>query len=96
MLLVSQKDAIHKAWLYRLLSAICDNKFLVSQLRFKGGTCAAMQGFLDRFSVDLDFDYIGLEKKIPELRIVLEKILNKNSILKKHQAQEEWQFLKFL
>ena len=56
MILPHKKDAIHKAWLYRLLSAIYDNPVLAEQLYFKGGTCAAMLGWLDRFSVDLDFD----------------------------------------
>jgi len=56
MILPHKKDAIHKAWLYRLLSAIYDNRALAEQLYFKGGTCAAMLGWLDRFSVDLDFD----------------------------------------
>ncbi|MEK7164235.1 MAG: nucleotidyl transferase AbiEii/AbiGii toxin family protein, partial [Patescibacteria group bacterium] len=35
---------------------IADNAFLAQNLYFKGGTCAAMSGFLDRLSVDLDFD----------------------------------------
>jgi len=56
MILPHKKDAIHKAWLYRLLSAIYDNRVLAEQLYFKGGTCAAMLGWLDRFSIDLDFD----------------------------------------
>jgi predicted nucleotidyltransferase component of viral defense system len=56
MIIPKREDAIHKAWLYRLLMAIYDNRFLARHLYFKGGTCAAMLGFLDRFSVDLDFD----------------------------------------
>ena len=47
---------IHKAWLIRVLTEIADDPEMSSNLRFKGGTCAAMLGFLDRFSVDLDFD----------------------------------------
>ena len=46
----------HKAWLIRLLIEIADNPALSAALRFKGGTCAAMLGLLDRFSGDLDFD----------------------------------------
>ncbi len=49
-------DAKHKAWLMRLLSGVIDREALSTQLCFKGGTCAAMLGYLDRFSVDLDFD----------------------------------------
>jgi predicted nucleotidyltransferase component of viral defense system len=36
-----------------------DRPLLVQSLAFKGGTCAAMLGFLDRFSVDLDFDVLN-------------------------------------
>lgn len=73
MFLPKQHDAIHRAWLFRLLTAIADDSLLNSQLRFKGGTCAAMRGLLDRFSVDLDFDL--LETKImPDIRKHLEAI----------------------
>jgi len=74
MILSSPKDAIHKAWLYRVLTAISDEQELLKTLYFKGGTCAAMRGFLDRFSIDLDFDYMGGKSRLPELRKNLEKI----------------------
>ncbi len=76
MLLPSKKEAVHRAWLYRLLSAICDNSYLAAVLYFKGGTCAAMQNFLDRFSVDLDFDYVGDNKALSKTRMKLEEIFN--------------------
>lgn len=50
-------DVLHKAWLTRLLVAIADDQTLSQNLFFKGGTCAALLGFLDRFSIDLDFDF---------------------------------------
>lgn len=56
MILPKPQDALHKAQLYRLLTEILDQPFLSEHLSFKGGTCAAMLGFLDRFSIDLDFD----------------------------------------
>ena len=77
MILPDPKDAIHKAWLYRTLSLIADNTFLFSRLAFKGGTCAAMLGFLDRFSIDLDFDYFGKKYEINETRQKLEEIFKK-------------------
>ena len=52
-------DVTHKIQLLRLLTAIIDDPVLSSSLFFKGGTCAAMSGFLNRFSVDLDFDLSG-------------------------------------
>ena len=73
MITLNAQDAIHKAWLYRVLIAIVDNPKLHS-LCFKGGTCASMAGFLDRFSVDLDFDYVGEKKDLSKIRTELEKI----------------------
>lgn len=69
MMLPNPNDALHKAMLYRLLIAIVDNKELASCLYFKGGTCAAMLGWLDRFSVDLDFDLAtdGNKQKVRQL-----------------------------
>ena len=40
----------------KLLIAVVDDSILSQSICFKGGTCAAMLDFLDRFSVDLDFD----------------------------------------
>ncbi|KKQ91608.1 MAG: hypothetical protein UT58_C0018G0003 [Microgenomates group bacterium GW2011_GWC1_39_7b] len=51
-----QDNFIHKFQLLRLLSEIVDNPTLSQNIYFKGGTCAALLGYLDRFSVDLDFD----------------------------------------
>ena len=77
MILPNPKDAMHKAWLYRVLTAICDHQWVSEQLAFKGGTASAMQGYLDRFSIDLDFDYLSDPSKIPFLRQELENIFNK-------------------
>ncbi|MBU4580315.1 nucleotidyl transferase AbiEii/AbiGii toxin family protein [Patescibacteria group bacterium] len=96
MILPNSRDTIHKAWLYRLLSAIYDNKTLASSLYFKGGTCAAMLGFLDRFSVDLDFDYTGEKEKIKMLKKELENIFSELGLEIKDQSQKVPQyFLKY-
>jgi len=50
------EDIIHKSYLHRVLIEIVDQPFMAQSLAFKGGTCAAMLGYLDRFSIDLDFD----------------------------------------
>lgn len=68
MLIPNARDTVHRAWMLRLLSAIADDRTLMSVLNFKGGTCAAMRDLLDRFSVDLDFDLrskddIGITRK---------------------------------
>lgn len=74
MELPNKNDAIHKAWLYRILESIADDAFLPSVLYFKGGTCASMLGWLDRFSVDLDFDYAGNSDQIVATRAALLRI----------------------
>ena len=96
MILPNSKDAIHKAWLYRLLSAIYDNKTLINSLYFKGGTCAAMLGYLDRFSIDLDFDYVGEKEKIKILKKELENVFSELGLEIKDQSQKAPQyFLKY-
>jgi predicted nucleotidyltransferase component of viral defense system len=58
MLDLRPEDALHKSYLNRLLIEIVDQPVLAHALAFKGGSCASMLGYLDRFSVDLDFDLI--------------------------------------
>jgi predicted nucleotidyltransferase component of viral defense system len=55
---IRSEDIIHKSCLNRLLMEIIDQPVLSHNLAFKGGSCAAMLGYLDRFSVDLDFDVL--------------------------------------
>lgn len=96
MITPKPQDAKHKAWLFRLLSALFDDPFLAGVLYFKGGTCAALCGFLDRFSVDLDFDYIGDEKDIAETRQKMEVVFKKLDLEIKDQSQRVPQyFLKY-
>ena len=77
MILPNKKDAEHKAWLYRQLEAVADESSLKGLLHFKGGTCAAMLGWLDRFSVDLDFDYVGKKENLPATRKLLEGLFKR-------------------
>jgi predicted nucleotidyltransferase component of viral defense system len=74
MFLPQQKDAVHKAWLFRVLKEIADDSYLVSVLRFKGGTCASMRNLLDRFSVDPDFDLEGEKREVSKVKKHLEVI----------------------
>ena len=54
---------------------IVDQPVLAQSLAFKGGTCAAMLGYLDRFSVDLDFDALeGADE--PVLRELFHKVFD--------------------
>lgn len=76
MILPSPKEALHRGQLYKILIEIADTAPLSKSLIFKGGTCATMQNYLDRFSVDLDFD---LKQKTPRgfVKGELEKIFKK-------------------
>jgi len=56
MLQANRGQALHKSIMLRVLINILNDPFLSKNLYFKGGTCAGMLGYLDRFSVDLDFD----------------------------------------
>lgn len=70
MILVKKDDIHHKLQLQKLLIAVVDDAYLSRNVYFKGGTCAEMSGFLDRFSVDLDFDYKkGVDAKLFRLRV---------------------------
>lgn len=70
MILPRREDAIHKMQLYRLLTALLDDSKTSQFIIFKGGTCAMMLGFLDRFSIDLDFDLKrGTDKKLLDKRM---------------------------
>lgn len=98
MILPDKKDAIHKAWLFRILEAIADDSRLAGVLYFKGGTCAAMLGWLPRFSVDLDFDYAGDsgQKEIKEIRSRLEVIFSGLGLTVKDSSKKGLQyFLKY-
>ena len=58
MLEIRPEDIIHKSYMNRLLIEIIDRPVMAHNLALKGGTCASMLGYLDRFSVDLDFDVL--------------------------------------
>ena len=96
LILPNKKDAMHKAWLFRVLRAVADDTSLTEVLVFKGGTCAAMRGFLDRFSVDLDFDYIGNPDDAPAVRARLEKLFSDLGLTVRDASKEVPQyFLKY-
>ncbi|MCX7881212.1 MAG: nucleotidyl transferase AbiEii/AbiGii toxin family protein [Patescibacteria group bacterium] len=76
MLLPKKEDTYHKIQLIRLLTEILDSE-ISKDIYFKGGTAATMLGFLDRFSLDLDFDLsIGADKKKIDkvLRMIFQKL----------------------
>lgn len=92
MILPHKKDAIHKAWLYRLLEAIADDAVLASVFWFKGGTCASMLNWLDRFSVDLDFDYSGTVADVQKTRHALENLAGALGLTVKDSSKKGIQY----
>ena len=96
MILPKREDTIHRAWLFRLLSALADNNFVVAKMAFKGGSCAAMRGCLNRFSIDLDFDFIGRKNEVIKMRQEIEKIADDLGLAVKDKSQRGLQyFLKY-
>ena len=86
-----REQAKHEAQMHRLLTEILDDKNLALNIFFKGGTCARMLGFLDRFSVDLDFDLKeGADKK--ELKKSLYGIFKKLNLEIKDESKNALQF----
>ena len=91
MIYLRPQDTYHKSQLVRLLVEIIDNHILGRSLYFKGGTCAAMRGFLDRFSVDLDFDLKrGVDRKM--LVGEFEKVFLKLGLEIKDQSKKTFDY----
>lgn len=91
MITINSHDAVHKFWMYRLLISIVGSNKL-NDLYFKGGTCAAMAGFLDRFSVDLDFDYVGPVEQVSVIKKELKLIFKELDLEIKDESQKALQF----
>lgn len=83
--------ARHKAQVYRLLTAMLDEPAVSQPLVFKGGTCAAMSGFLDRFSVDLDFDLVDPSQK-ESLRKMLHQLFVASGFKIEQESKNALQF----
>lgn len=80
MILEKESDILHKFQLQQLLIAVVDDIYISQHVCFKGGTCAEMSGFLDRFSVDLDFDLIDeIDDKL--FRSHIDKIAKKLNLI---------------
>ncbi|MCX6791220.1 MAG: nucleotidyl transferase AbiEii/AbiGii toxin family protein [Candidatus Gribaldobacteria bacterium] len=91
MLNLEKQNALHKAQLYRLLISLLDNKKISPNIFFKGGTCTTMLGFLDRFSVDLDFDLKNSANK-SELRKEFHLIFKNLGLVVKDESKNALQF----
>ncbi len=95
MILPMPEDAIHRFQLYRLLTEILDDPLISHVLLFKGGTCASMLGYLDRFSVDLDFDLKNKEKKLLVHKRLLKIFLSLDLKIKSKSNKELFYVLNY-
>jgi len=72
----------HKINLSNILISFYKDNLLSSSLGFKGGTAAMLFFDLPRFSVDLDFDYIGNPKNADKITKKIDEIVSKNFVVK--------------
>ena len=86
-----QTEMPHKLALYSLLQKLLSDPFIANNIYFKGGTCAAMLGYLDRFSVDLDFDLLDKSKKI-QLRQSIHRVIKNLGYNIKDESRQHLQF----
>lgn len=91
MALIDRQRTKHESQMHRLLTEILDDKYLAVNFYFKGGTCARMLGFLDRFSVDLDFDLKETTNK-EKCYTILHNIFNKLELKVKDESKKALQF----
>lgn len=91
MLIANSDQALHKSIMLRLLVNILDDRYLAQNLFFKGGTSASMLGYLDHFSVDLDFD-LKTKKGQSKVQRILEKIFINLGLEIKDQSKNTIQY----
>ena len=91
----SREDTFHKKQMFNLLTEILNDKDISSRVIFKGGTCASILGYLDRFSVDLDFDLYNIkDRELVDKRLKL--LVGKLDFEIKDKSKETIQyFLKY-
>lgn len=75
MMQLRGEDAVHRSAMYKILTEIADDPILSRALIFKGGTCAVLLGWLERFSVDLDFD-LAKDGSRTNIRHTLESVFS--------------------
>lgn len=91
MIIIRPEDALHKSQVLTLLTEIVDSPTLSANLYFKGGTCASMLGYLDRFSVDLDFDLKpGADEKV--MRTEFNRVFSKLGLTISNQSKNVLEF----
>lgn len=95
MITQKKEDLYHRAIMLRILNAFFNNQLIKENLAFKGGSAASMAGFLDRFSVDLDFDLLNKKNKIKVEKKIKDIVKNLNFSIKKTSKKELFFIVKY-
>ncbi len=95
MITPTREDAFHKAIMVKVLTAFLNNEGIKTAIGFKGGSCASMAGFLDRFSVDLDFDLRKKDRKKQLRKAVQQAIYDLGLEIKTQSTQELFFIVKY-
>ncbi len=95
MITPKKEDAFHKTIMIRVLSSFFNNKEIKKRVAFKGGSCASMAGFLDRFSVDLDFDLLEKKRKEKIRKEIKNTIYSLDLKIKTQSAKELFFIVKY-
>jgi len=77
----------HKINLTNILIDIYKDADIAKNLGFKGGTCTMLFYNLPRFSVDLDFDFIGNKKDIDKITNKITNLLAKKFTIKDNSTK---------
>jgi predicted nucleotidyltransferase component of viral defense system len=95
MITPTKETAYHKAMMIRILSVFFDDRIIAHAFAFKGGSCASMAGFLEQFSVDLDFDLLEKKKKKTIEERMIKILINLNFAIKKQSKKELFFVVKY-
>lgn len=95
MITPKKEDAFHKAIMIRFLNAFVSQPEIANIVGFKGGSCASMAGFLDRFSVDLDFDLLEENQKKAVRKIIKQIITALDFKIKTESTKELFFVVKY-
>lgn len=89
---MEKENLYHQAIIIRVINHIFDNQLLKESLAFKGGTASSLLGFLDRISLDLDFDLLKKTSK-EKVKVEIKKIIDRLGFEIKKESKKELFFV---
>ena len=91
-MLIPVKSAVtDKIQLFRLLKETLSSNYLANELVLKGGTYSSLLNFLDRFSVELDFD-LPNKNSAEKVKQEWHKIFNDPDLIVKDESKNYLHF----